>query len=73
MAVIPERRNKEILVKAPDQPEALAKRTAAEVVQAVNLAAGKSEAIAARRLLSGDTVVTFKSETATRGYAEDSA
>ena len=60
MAIIPERRNKEILVKAPGQPEALARRTAAEVIQAVNLSAGKNEAIAARRLPSGDTVVTFK-------------
>jgi hypothetical protein len=40
-------------------PADLAKRTPAEIIQAINQASTKKGAIAARKLPSGDTVVTF--------------
>ena len=57
--VIPERRTREIVVQAPGQSEDLAKRTPAQVVEAVNKALGGDSAVAARRMQSGDTVLTF--------------
>jgi hypothetical protein len=64
--VIPERNTRELRIKIPAQPEDLAKRTPREVVEAVNKARGIAGAIAARRLRSGDVVVTFQETPATR-------
>jgi hypothetical protein len=44
-------------------PAELAKRTPAEIIQVINQASAKKGAIAARKLLSGDIVVTFSDPT----------
>jgi len=48
--VVPERRTREIVIRAPGQSEDLAKRTPAQVVEAVNKAMGGDSAVAARRM-----------------------
>ena len=48
-------------------PAELAKRTAVETIQAINQASTKKGAIAARKLPSGDIVVTF-SDPATKEW-----
>ena len=58
--VIPERRTRELRIRAENQTEDLARRSAVEVVTAANTAIGSSEVVATRRLPSGDTVLTFK-------------
>ncbi len=60
--VTPQRANREILVRGNGLPADLASRTPAQITQAVNLATSQQGVIAARKLLSGDTVVTFKDE-----------
>ena len=57
--VIPERRTREIVVQALGQSKDLAKRTPAQVVEAVNKALGGDSAVAARRMQSGDIVLMF--------------
>jgi hypothetical protein len=64
---VPARINKEILIKGRGMPADMAKRTPQEMVQAINRASMKKGAIAARRLPSGDTIVTFQG-TATRDW-----
>jgi hypothetical protein len=59
---VPARLERELLVRAPDQEEALKRRTAKEIVQAVQTATGRKEAVAARRLRSGDVVITLTGE-----------
>ena len=63
----PQRINREVLVRGADMPADLAKRTPAEIIQVINQASAKKGAIAARKLPSGDTVVTF-SDPATREW-----
>jgi hypothetical protein len=58
--IIPERRTRELRIRAENQTEDLARRSAVEVVTAANTAMGTSEVVATRRLPSGDTVLTFK-------------
>ena len=58
--VIPERRTRELRIRAEGQTEDLARRSAVEVVAATNTAIGSSEVVATRRLPSGDVVLTFK-------------
>ena len=58
--VVPERRTREVIVKAPGQGEDLARRSSVEVVEAANKAIGGSSVVAARRLPSGDTILTFE-------------
>lgn len=58
--VVPARLSREVLVKAREAPADLAKRTPQEIVQAVNAVSAKKGAVAARRLPSGDIVVTFQ-------------
>ena len=58
--VVPQRANREILIRGRDLPADLAKRTPAEITQAVNQASAQQGAIAARKMPSGDTVVTFR-------------
>jgi hypothetical protein len=67
--VVPARREREVVVRKGDSDAS--QRTPAEVVRAVNTALGDSEAVAARRLQSGDTLVTF-SEGA-KAYKTDDA
>ncbi|EAQ84182.1 hypothetical protein CHGG_10586 [Chaetomium globosum CBS 148.51] len=59
--IVPTRINKEILVRGRGMPADLAKRTPQETIQAVNQVSVKKGAVAARRLPSGDTIVTFQS------------
>ena len=56
---IPQRINRETLIRGTNLPAKLAKRTAVETIQAINQASAKKEAIAARKLPSGDMVVIF--------------
>ena len=58
--VIPERRTREIMIQAREQSADLAKRTPAQVVEAANKAIGGNSIVAARRLQSGNTVLTFQ-------------
>jgi hypothetical protein len=59
--VIPTRHTREVIIKAiENQPAELASRKAPEIIQSVNTALGTNSAVAARRLRSGDTVVTFR-------------
>ena len=60
LQVVPERRTREVTIKATGQKVDLAKRSAVEVVQAANTALGGNAVVAARRLQSGDTVLTFR-------------
>ena len=55
--VVPARREREVVVRKGDGDAS--QRTPVEVVRAVNSALGSSEAVAARRLQSGDTLITF--------------
>jgi hypothetical protein len=55
--VVPARREREVVVRKGDGDPL--QRTPIEVVRAVNSALGSNEAVAARRLQSGDTLVTF--------------
>lgn len=57
--IVPARLSREVLVKGDSQPADLAKRNPLEIVQAVNQASSRKGAIAARKLPSGDTIVTF--------------
>ncbi|KAK3331427.1 hypothetical protein B0H66DRAFT_546519, partial [Apodospora peruviana] len=53
----------EILVRGKRMPADLAKRTPQEIIQAVNQASTKKGAVAARKLPSGDTFITFQGMT----------
>ena len=55
----PSRLGREVLVRGAGLSASLAKRTPQEIVQAVNIASSTKGAIAARKLPSGDVVVTF--------------
>lgn len=58
--VIPTRLGREILIRGDGIPASLSKRTPQEIIQAVNQATSQEGAIAARKLPSGDTIVTFR-------------
>lgn len=64
---VPSRINKEILIKGKGMPADLADRTPQEIIQAVNQVSTKKGAIAARKLPSGDTIITFN-EVASRDW-----
>ncbi|EAQ85560.1 hypothetical protein CHGG_09574 [Chaetomium globosum CBS 148.51] len=57
--IIPGRLNKEILVRGSIEPS-LTRRSPQEIVQAVNGASERKGAVAARKLPSGDVIVTFQ-------------
>jgi hypothetical protein len=59
------------VIKALGQSEDLARRTSVEVVQVMNIAIGGSKVVAARRLPSSDTILTFarKAEEYTKDIA----
>jgi hypothetical protein len=61
--VIPARQAREIVIRIGQQPADLAERSPKAVVEAITTAAGRQGAVAARRLRSGDTVVTFNEGT----------
>ena len=60
---IPQRANRELLVRGVDLLVDFVKRSPAEIVQAINQALTKQGAITARKLPSGDVVVTFNDPT----------
>jgi hypothetical protein len=60
--IIPERRTRELRIRAEKQTEDLARRSAVEVVSAVNTTLAAGEVIATRRLPSGDIILTFQDE-----------
>ncbi|CAJ2503888.1 Uu.00g112820.m01.CDS01 [Anthostomella pinea] len=56
---VPGRIQREVIIRNSGSIPEMTKRTAIETVQAVNMAIGVQEAVAARRLPSGDVAVTF--------------
>ncbi|CAJ2505083.1 Uu.00g124770.m01.CDS01 [Anthostomella pinea] len=56
---VPGRIQREVIIQNSGSIPEMTKRTAVETVQAVNMAIGIQEAVAARRLPSGDVAVTF--------------
>ena len=58
--IIPERRTREPLIRNRNLPEDLARRSAVEVVAAVNTVIGTNDAVATRRLPSSDVILTFQ-------------
>ena len=58
--VIPERRTREVCIRAEGQAADLALRTLVEVVQAANTVLGTSEVVATCRLPSRDTILIFR-------------
>lgn len=58
--IIPERRTRELRIRAEKQTEDLARRSAVEVVSAVNRVISTGEVVATRRLPSGDIILTFQ-------------
>ena len=69
--VVPERRTREVVVKAPGQTEDLAQRSLIEVIQATNKAIRGNKALVARRLPSGDIILTFEGKA--EEYTKDTA
>ena len=69
--VVPQRAARETLIKGNDLPADLANRTLAEITQAVNQATGQQGVIAARKLPSGDTVVTFRDEATKEWHSQN--
>ena len=61
--VVPARQTREVIIRTREQREDLAKRTPQQVIDAITRTAHKTGAVAARRLRSGDTVVTFNTGT----------
>ena len=59
---VPAKHPRELIVKAPNKAPEMAGRTAQQIVDATNAAIGTKEAVAARRLRSGDVVLTFKED-----------
>ena len=60
-----------VVIKAPGQSEDLAQRSSTQAVEVVNRAIRGSDVIAARRLPSGDTILTF--ERKSEEYTKDTA
>jgi hypothetical protein len=58
--IIPERRTRELRIRNENPTEDLVRRSAIEVVAAVNTAIGTNDAVATRRLPSGDVILTFQ-------------
>jgi hypothetical protein len=57
--IVPARRAKELVIRDAGSEPSLRNRTLQQIVQAVNIATGGSNAVAARMMLNGDMVVTF--------------
>jgi hypothetical protein len=58
--VVPLRQIREVIVRGASRAPELEARTPLEVVAAVNNCSGRKEAVGARKLQSGDMVVTFR-------------
>jgi hypothetical protein len=71
--IVPARHLREITIRAANIPDDLQKRTPREIVTAINAASSRKGAIAARRLPSGDTVITFTEEETKRWHTENPA
>src|SRR5215831_1974934 len=65
----PARQAREVLVRGGNLAPSLAKRTPQEIVQAVNTASENKGAVAARKLPSGDVVVTFCTDQAKQWHS----
>ena len=63
------RLSREVLVRGAGLQAGLARRTPYEIVQAVNTASATKGAIAARKLPSGDVVVTFCNDQAKQWHS----
>ena len=68
---IPQRINRETLIRGANIPAELARRAPIEIIQAVNQASAKKGAIAARKLPSGDIVVTFVDQATKEWHAKN--
>jgi hypothetical protein len=68
--VVPARLSREVLVKAREATPDLAKRNPQEIVQAVNAVSTRKGAVAARKLPSGDVIVTFQDTAAKDWHSE---
>jgi hypothetical protein len=64
--VVPAQRAKELVVRGAESEPSLRNRTPQQIIQAVNTATGGSDAVAARTMLSGDVVVTFRGDADSR-------
>jgi hypothetical protein len=73
MRTVPARHLREIVIQAANASDDLQKRTAKDIVAAINTASTKKGAIAARRLPSGDTIITFHEEEMKTWHAENTA
>jgi hypothetical protein len=68
--VVPPRAARELTIRGAGMPAELAKRTPAQVIQAVNQASDRPNgAIAARKLPSGDIILTFKDPATKEWYS----
>ena len=65
----PTRLGREVLIRGVGLQASLARRTPYEIVQAVNTASATKGAIAARKLPSGDVVVTFCNDQAKQWHS----
>jgi hypothetical protein len=68
--VIPGRIGKEVLIRGSVAP-AITRRSPQEIVQAINGASEKKGAVAARKLPSGDVVITFQEAKIKEWHTED--
>jgi hypothetical protein len=60
--VVPARRSRELVIRGCNAEAELRNRTPQEIVQAVNTATGKSDAIAVRIMFSDNVIVTFQTD-----------
>jgi hypothetical protein len=60
--VVPARRAKELVVRGAESEPSLQNRTLQQIVQSVNTATGGSDAVAAKTMLSGDVIMTFRGD-----------
>jgi hypothetical protein len=69
--MVPARHLREVVIKTSGTPVDIQKRTAKEVVTAVNTTSSVKGAVAARQLPSGDTIVTFLGQESKDWHTED--
>jgi hypothetical protein len=69
--VIPQRITREILVRGNGLSASLAKRSSPEIIQAINQTSARKGAIAARKLPSNDTIITFQDATTKDWHAQN--
>ncbi len=59
------------MIRGRNLPADLAKRTSAEITQAINQVSSHQRAIAARKMLSEDMMITFKDLAAKEWHAKN--